>query len=121
LRSEQHFRFIEQIDDRVDRLLLSIPDPIELIGMGKVDQQIGNVRGHILVGPSEMFDETFLGQGAEQLAERMSWRYRRSHRHLTLPSITLTVVIIAESHCHFGAFLPARLSPPSRRLEPDRS
>jgi hypothetical protein len=30
-----------------------------------------------------MFRETFLGQGAEQLTERMPWRNLRSHIHLS--------------------------------------
>ena len=30
-----------------------------------------------------MLSETFLGQGAEELTERMSWRNLRSHIHLS--------------------------------------
>jgi hypothetical protein len=40
--------------------------------MGKVDKQIGDVASDVEIGPPEMFRETFLGQGAEQLAEWMS-------------------------------------------------
>ena len=37
----------------------------------------------LMVRPSEMFRETFLGQGAEQLTERMPWWNLRPHIHLS--------------------------------------
>jgi len=51
--------------------------------VGKVDQQIGDVAGDVGVGPPKMFRETLLGQGAEELPERMPWRNLRSHIHLS--------------------------------------
>jgi hypothetical protein len=54
-----------------------------LVAVGKVDEQVGNVAGDVEVGPPEMFRETLLGQGAEQLTERMPWRNLRSHMHLS--------------------------------------
>jgi hypothetical protein len=54
-----------------------------LVGVGKFNKQVGDVAGNVGVGPPEMFRETFLGQGAEQLTKRMPWRNLRSHFHLS--------------------------------------
>jgi hypothetical protein len=62
---------------------LLISDFIQLVRVGKVHEQVGDVAGDVEVGPPEMFRETFLGQGAEQLTERMPWRNLRSHIHLS--------------------------------------
>ena len=80
---KQHFRFKQEVHHRIDRLVLLISDFLQVVGVGKVDEQVGDVAGDVQVGPPEMFREAFLGQGAEQLAERMPWWNLRSHIHLS--------------------------------------
>ena len=71
---EQHFRLKQEVHHRIDRLALLISDFIQLICVGKLDKQIGDVVGDVQIRPPEMFSKTLLGQGAEQLTERMPWR-----------------------------------------------
>jgi len=85
---EQHFRFEQQVYHRVDWAVLPIPNFIESVSVGKFDEQVGQVVRDVGVGPSEMFREAFLGQGAEQLPERMPWWDLRSH--IPLPNIPNT-------------------------------
>ena len=80
---EQHFRLEQQVQHRIDRLVLLISDFIQLVCVGKIDEQVGDVAGDVQIRPPKMLSETFLGQGAEELAERMSWRNLRSHIHLS--------------------------------------
>jgi hypothetical protein len=74
-------------------LVLLISDFIQLVAVGKVDEQVGDVAGDVEVWPPEMFRETFLGQGAEQLTERMPWWNLRSHIHLSLIPKTPELII----------------------------
>src|SRR5262245_10288517 len=83
LSLEQHFRFEQQVYHRVDRTVVLISNFIESVCVSKFDEQVGQIPCDVGVWPSEMFRETFLGQGAEQLPEGMSWRDLRSHFHLS--------------------------------------
>jgi hypothetical protein len=58
---EHNFRLEEQIDDAIDRLVLSISNLIELIRMGEIDQQVGDVRGDLGIGPAKVFREALFG------------------------------------------------------------
>jgi hypothetical protein len=58
---EHNLGFKEQLHNRIDRLILSISDLIELICMGKIDQEVGDVRGDLGVGPAEVFRKALLG------------------------------------------------------------
>ena len=80
---EQHFRLEQQIHHRINRLILLVSNFIQVVCVGKIDEQIGDVAGDVWIRPPKMFRETFLGQGAEELPERMSWRNLRSHIHLS--------------------------------------
>jgi hypothetical protein len=79
---EQHFRLKQEIHHCIDRLIVLVSNFIQVISMGEINEQVGNVAGHVQIGPPEMFGEAFFGQGAEELTERMSWRNLRSHIHL---------------------------------------
>jgi hypothetical protein len=69
---EQHFRLKQEIHHRIDRLVLLISNFIQVVRVGKINEQVGDVAGDVQVGPPEMFCETFLGESAEELTERMS-------------------------------------------------
>ena len=47
LSLEQHFRLKQEIHHRIDRLVLLISDFVQLIGVGKVDEQVGDVSGDV--------------------------------------------------------------------------
>ena len=85
---EQHFRFEQEVYYRVDRTVLLISNFIESVGVSKFDEQVGQVARKVWIRPSEKFCEAFLGQGAEQLPERMPWWDLRSH--ILLPNIPNT-------------------------------
>jgi hypothetical protein len=80
-------------------LVLLISDFIQLVAVGKVDEQVGDVTGDVGVWPPEMFRKTLLGQGAKQLTERMPWRNLRSHIPLSHIPKTYEFSIADDSGC----------------------
>ena len=92
LRLQQHFGFKQHFNDRVERPALLILDLIELLAVGKFDEQIRDVFGDVQIRPTEMFGETFFRQRAEQLTEWMAARNGTSH--LDLPGNPCPVNVV---------------------------
>src|SRR5438105_1699706 len=84
LRLEQHLGFVQHIHHGVDSFSLIIANLIELVGMREFHEQIGDILGHIEVGPPQMLSEALFGQGAEQSAQWMMLRDPRHHAHLPM-------------------------------------
>jgi hypothetical protein len=54
----------------------------ELIGMGKFDEQIGDIFGDVEIRPPQVFGKTFFRQRPKQLTEWMAARNGASHLDL---------------------------------------
>jgi hypothetical protein len=78
---KHHFGLEQQLDDGIDLLALLISDLIQVIGVGEIDKEVGDIARHIQIRPTEVLSEAFLGQGAEKPTQRMLWRNLSSHRN----------------------------------------
>ena len=64
---EQDLRFEQQLDDCIEAFPVGIPDPVEAVGMGKLDQQIGEVLCHFEVRPTELLNKAPLREAPKEL------------------------------------------------------
>ncbi len=66
LRVQQHFGFIQQLDDSIETFAALIADLVQPVGMREFDEEIGEIPGDVLIRPAQRLDKAPFGQGAEQ-------------------------------------------------------